>query len=110
MQPDRILTLIQAVWPQILEVLGAPWETPEAMGSRIQQILHASADWTGEHLLEIQVAGSPGQQLLCLQEEDQLLLCYPHQNEIWTSHPFIRELIEEFATHFEELRLDPYGV
>src|SRR5689334_21401730 len=111
MQADRILALIRAVWPQILEVLEKLWETPDVMASRIQDLLHSSADaeWTGGHLLEIQVAGSSGQQFLCLQGEDQFLLCYPQQNANLTSHPFIRELIEEFATNFEEFKLDPYG-
>lgn len=110
MLPDRILTLVRAVWPQSLEVLKNVWKTPEEMASIIQQLMHASSYWAEGLLQDVQVAGSPDRHLLCLQSNEQLLLCYAQEDMASTSHPFIRELIEEYSLCFEECQLEPCGV
>ncbi len=110
MPSDRILRLIRSIWLPSLEVLKRAWETPEVMACAIEGLLHSSVYWTEGLIQQVQVAGASNQQVLCLQGSDLLLLCHVQQGASSTSHPFIRELVEEFSVNFEEHKLDPDGV
>src|SRR5258706_15246990 len=88
MASNCILALVHNVWPEVTAVLNRLWETPAAMSRAISTQLRSSTCWT-EVKLEVTVAGSPDQHILCLMGDDQLVLCSPRGD--LSAHPFVIE-------------------
>jgi hypothetical protein len=110
MLSEHILALVRDTWPQVATVLERSWETPEAISREILALLQSSAYWTKEILQRVEVAGSPEQHILCLIGNDHAIFCSPQRETRLTTHPFVRELIEELDIHFDEHTLHPAGV
>ncbi|HLH61453.1 MAG TPA: hypothetical protein VKV20_07170 [Ktedonobacteraceae bacterium] len=106
MTSHRILALVCDVWPEIRAALSAPWETPKAIAHAVFIRLRTSRLWE-EIKFDIAVAGAPDQHILCLKGDEQLILCSPGM--ILTSHPFVRELVDELEVDFEEHSLSMAG-
>ncbi|MBV9228170.1 MAG: cobalamin-dependent protein [Chloroflexi bacterium] len=56
---------------------------------------------------EVAVFGSPEQHILCIVDDNQVLLCSPQGHLL--AHPFVIELVEEFGISFEEHILSTAG-
>lgn len=97
MPSKRILQVVRAAWPDIARVLQAPWEAPAAMARRIQALLGAQGAG-----LQVEVAGAPDQQLLCLRSTDRLVVCNACPQKSLAAHPFIQELREQGQVVWEE--------
>ena len=106
MASNRVLALVFDAWPAVSAVLNRPWETPAAMSRAISTLLQSSTCWTGV-TPQVTVAGSPDQHILCLADDDQVVLCSPRGHLL--GHPFVRELVEELDVRFEEHSLDTAG-
>jgi radical SAM superfamily enzyme YgiQ (UPF0313 family) len=107
MESDRILALLRDVWTEITTVLERPWETPAALSSMILALLQSSVYWEEEKFQQIEVAGSPDWHILCLMNDKQVVLCSPPRDKDLLTHPFVRELVEEWNIHFETHILAP---
>jgi radical SAM superfamily enzyme YgiQ (UPF0313 family) len=109
MESDRVLALLCDVWTEITTVLEKPWETPAALSSMISALLQSSAYWEEEKFQQVEVAGSPDQHILCLMNDKQVVICSPQRGGGLLTHPFVRELVEEWNVHFETYVLVPNG-
>jgi hypothetical protein len=109
MGSDRVLALLCDVWTEITTVLEKPWETPAALSSMISALLQSSAYWEEEKFQQVEVAGSPDQHILCLMNDKQVVICSPQRGGGLLTHPFVRELAEEWNVHFETYVLVPNG-
>ena len=107
MSYNRVLALVRDVWPQAPAVLERAWDTPETLSSALLTLLHSSAYWTEDILQQVEVAGSPHQQILCIITNNQVLFCSTQSDLM--AHPLIRELVNELLIHFEEHSLSPMG-
>src|SRR5262249_44354081 len=104
---DRILALLHDVWTEISIVLERPWEVPEALASRVLALLQSSAFWEEDIFQRVDVAGSPDQHILCLTNDKLVVICGPRKGTSLLTHPFVRELVEEWDALFEAHVLVP---
>lgn len=109
MVPDRVLAILRDIWPQAIEVQKRLCETPEALSERILILFRTSLYWTEGILQHVQIAGGPDHAILCLQDPHRLLLCSMQNQETLLTHPFLRELVEDFSLHFAHHSLNPSG-
>jgi radical SAM superfamily enzyme YgiQ (UPF0313 family) len=109
MESDHVLALLHDVWPEISTVLKRPWETPATLSPMILALLESSLYWQEEMFQQIEVAGSPDQHILCLMNDKEVVICSPQIGSGLLTHPFVRELVEEYEVGFEAYILAPDG-
>ena len=109
MESDHVLALLRDVWTEITPVLKRPWEMPATLSPMILALLQSSMYWEEEKFQQVEVAGSPDQHILCLTNDKQLVICSPQRGGGLLTHPFVRELVEEWDIHFEAYVLVPDG-
>ncbi|SRR6266487_901461 len=103
----HIVEAVLDVWPEVIAALNRPWETPMLTSHNILVLLQSSPHWAAVMPLQVTVTGSPDRRILCLMDDDQVVLCSSHGG--LTTHPFVRELVEELDVHFEAHSLVAVG-